>query len=88
MTVTFFLHQAACGAIAAAGFGVLFNVSRGLLPWCAATGALALGIRTGLLAAGWSLEAASFVAAIAVGAAAHLMRRRTGAFRDLLDVTG
>jgi len=45
-------------------------------------------VRTGLLDVGWSLEAASFAAAIAVGAAVHLMRGRTGAFRDLLDVTG
>jgi len=63
MTLTFFLHQAACGAIAAAGFGVLFNVARRLLPWCAATGALALAARTCLLEVGWSLEAASFAAA-------------------------
>jgi uncharacterized membrane protein YjjB (DUF3815 family) len=88
MTIAHLLHHAVCGAIAAAGFGVLFNVARRLLPWCAATGALALAVRTGLIDAGWSLEAASFVAAIAVGAAVHLMRRRTGAFGDLLDVTG
>lgn len=88
MTPTFFLHQAACGAIAAAGFGVLFNVAGRLLPWCAATGALALAARTCLLEVGWSLEAASFAAAVTVGAAVQLMRRRTGVSGDLLDVTG
>ena len=87
MTVAHLLHQAACGAVAAAGFGVLFNVAPRLLPWCAATGALALAVRTALLDVGWSLEAASFAAAIAVGTAVHLTRARTGA-RDLLDVTG
>jgi len=88
MTPAFLLHQTVCGAIAAAGFGVLFNMSRRLLPWCAATGALALAVRTVLLDTGWSLEGASFAAAIAVGAMVQFLRRRADSFRDLLDVTG
>ena len=42
----FLLHQTVCGAIAAAGFGVLFNISFRSLPWCAVSGALALAVRT------------------------------------------
>ena len=88
MTPGFLLHQAVCGAIAAAGFGMLFNVAFRLLPWCAATGALALAVRTGCLAAGWSLEGASFAAAVAVGAATQTLRRGTDLSPDVLDVAG
>ena len=56
-------HQAAFGALAAWGFGVLFNFDWRSLIWCSALGALALGVRTLALADGWSLEAASFTAA-------------------------
>ena len=42
LTLPYLLHQMICGAIAAAGFGVLFNVGFRMLPWCAASGALAL----------------------------------------------
>jgi len=68
------LHQTAFGAIAAAGFGVLFNFGLGPLAWCAGAGALALGVRTVGLDAGWSLEAASFVAAGSTGCAVYLLR--------------
>ncbi|MCR6632015.1 MAG: threonine/serine exporter family protein [Magnetospirillum sp.] len=71
------LHQALFGAVAAAGFGVLFNFGPRSLPWCAACGALALAIRTMGLDAGWSLEAASFVAASAVAVAVRLLRPRS-----------
>ena len=59
------VHQVAFGGVAAAGFAVLFNVGPRTLLWCAAAGALALLVRTLGQDAGWSLEAASFVAAIA-----------------------
>jgi len=36
------LHDIICGGLAAAGFGVLFNVSYRALPWCMASGAFAL----------------------------------------------
>jgi uncharacterized membrane protein YjjB (DUF3815 family) len=65
-TVLHLLHQSAFGALAAAGFGVLFNFGPRALPWCAACGALALAVRTLGLDSHWSLEAASFVAAAAV----------------------
>lgn len=70
------LHHALFGAVAAAGFGVLFNFGLRALPWCAAAGALALLVRTLGLEAHWSLEAASFVAAAVVAVAVRLVRPR------------
>lgn len=67
------LHQAVFGAIAAAGFGVLFNFSPITLLWCAAGGGLALAVRTIGLDLGWTLEAASFVAAATVAIAVELL---------------
>ena len=64
-------HQAAFGALAAVGFGVLFNFGWRGMPWVALTGATALAVRTLGLDAGWSLEAATFVAAAATGVVAH-----------------
>lgn len=69
-------HQSMFGAVAAAGFGVLFNFGFRALPWCAACGALALLVRTLGLDAGWSLEAASFLAAALVGLAVGILRPR------------
>lgn len=82
------LHNAMCGALAAAGFGVLFNVAFRALTWCAASGAFALAVRTIALALGWSMEAASFFAALAVGFAALLLPRPTGLSRGALQVVG
>jgi uncharacterized membrane protein YjjB (DUF3815 family) len=82
------LHQTICGALAAAGFGVLFNVSFRGLPWCAASGALALALRTAALRQGWSMEAASFVAAIAVGAAVQFLPSPIEVSRNALHVVG
>lgn len=70
------LHHSAFGAVAAAGFGVLFNFEARALPWCAAAGALALCVRTLGLDAHWSLEAASFAAAAVVSLAVRLLRPR------------
>jgi len=73
------LYQAGLGALAAAGFGVLFNAAPRPLAFCAAGGALALALRTLLLDRGWSLEAASFAAAMAVTLlAAGALRRWLG----------
>ena len=77
LTLTLLLHQTLCGAIAAAGFGVLFNIGFRSLPWCAVSGALALAMRTYCLdGLGWNLEAASFAAALIVGAAVQVLRAR------------
>ena len=89
MNLLFILHQTVCGAIAAAGFGVLFNVGLRQLPWCAASGALALGVRTVCLGSGWALEGASFVAALAAGVAVQLLSLvRPDTAHHALDVVG
>ena len=88
MSVAVILHQTACGAIAAAGFGVLFNVGFRKLLWCAGSGALALAVRTFCLGLGWNLEGASFAAALTVGAAVQLMWKQANISLDVLDVVG
>jgi uncharacterized membrane protein YjjB (DUF3815 family) len=82
------LQNPICGGLAAAGFGVLFNISFRGLPWCAASGALALALRTVALGESWSMEAASFVAALAVGVAVQLLPSPVGASRNALHVVG
>jgi uncharacterized membrane protein YjjB (DUF3815 family) len=88
MSLPFLLHQTVCGAIAAAGFGLLFNVGMRQLPWCAGAGALALAVRSYCTGQGWSLVGASFAAALAVGAAVQLLRWRTELSQTALDVVG
>ena len=89
MNLAFLLHQTLGGAIAAAGFGVLFNIGFRSLPWCAASGALALAVRTFCLdGLDWNLEAASFAAALTVGAAVQALRTRTDISQNALDVVG
>lgn len=88
MNLLFILQQTVCGAIAAAGFGVLFNIGFRSLRWCAATGALALAVRTVCLGWGWNLEASSFAAALAVGLAVQALRDRTDISQEVLSVTG
>ncbi|TCT40352.1 threonine/serine exporter family protein [Martelella mediterranea] len=66
------LHHAFFGAVAAAGFGVLFNFGYRNLGWAALAGALALAVRTYCMLRGWPLEAASFAAAVAVALAVEL----------------
>ena len=88
MNAAFILHQTFFGAMAAAGFGVLFNVAPRLLAWCAASGALALAMRTICQGLGLSLVAASFAAALIAGIAAHLHWGRTDISKDVLGVVG
>ncbi len=83
------LHQTAFGAVAAAGFGVLFNVRFRVLPVCALSGALALFIRTSATdGIGFSLVGASFAAALAVGMAAQLTRERAEISQEVIGVVG
>jgi uncharacterized membrane protein YjjB (DUF3815 family) len=82
------LHQAFFGAVAAAGFGVLFNFGPRSLLWCAAAGALALAVRTLGQDAGWSLEAASFAAAVATSCAMALLHERLGAAGNAMALAG
>ena len=81
-------HQGAFGALAAWGFGVLFNFDWRSLIWCSALGALALAVRTVALAGGWSLEAASFAASLAAGAVVALALQRRGEGADMIALAG
>lgn len=78
----------ALGALAATGFGVLFNFGWRDLGWCAAAGGLALAARTLGLSAGLSLEAASFGAAVVLGSGVRILRRELGPARNALAVAG
>ena len=82
------LHQTLCGAIAAAGFGVLFNISFRSLAWCAVSGGLALAVRTICLGQGWNLEGASFAAALTVSTFVLVLRAHTDISQNALDVVG
>jgi uncharacterized membrane protein YjjP (DUF1212 family) len=82
------LHQTLFGGLAAIGFGILFNIGGRALLWCGAAGALALAIRTGGLDLGYTLEGASFTAALAVGSGVQLLQSRIGVSRNTLDVAG
>ena len=84
----FLLHQTFFGAVAAVGFGVLFNSGGRALLWCGAAGALALAFRTTGLSLGWTLESASFAAALAVGSGVRLLQERIGVSRATLGVAG
>jgi uncharacterized membrane protein YjjB (DUF3815 family) len=88
MNMPFLLHQTLFGGLAAMGFGVLFNMGYRALPWCGICGGLALGIRTIGLDLGWSLEAASFAAALAVGSVAQVFHERIDISCNTLDVAG
>ena len=80
------VHHTLFGGLAAIGFGVLFNMGYRALFWCGVGGAVALAIRTAGLQLGWSLEAASFTAALAVGSAIQVFQERMGVSRNTLDV--
>ncbi|MCF1504188.1 threonine/serine exporter family protein [Afifella sp. H1R] len=85
------LHQAFFGATAAFGFGILFNFGWRTLFWAALAGGLALSVRTVGLELGWSLAAASFMAAAAVGVAVRLLNLlpdRFGPAGNVLAVAG
>ena len=82
------VHQVVFGAIAAAGFAVLFNTGPRTLLWCMGAGALALLVRTLGQDAGWSLEAASFIAAISASFAVRFVRIWLGAARNAVALAG
>lgn len=82
------LHHMLFGGLAAAGFGILFNIGLRAIVWCAAAGALALLVRTLALDAGWTLEGASFAAAVTVGSCVQVLSVRIGLARSALAVAG
>lgn len=87
-SVGIILHQTFFGGLAAMGFGVLFNIDHRHLLWCGLAGGLALAVRTAGLQLEWSLEAASFAAALVVGSLVTLFQERIGVSRNILDVAG
>lgn len=82
------LHQAAFGALAALGFGVLFNFGPKDLVRGGVMGALALALRTLGLSFGWGLEAGSFVAALIVSTLACVLLKHFGAAARAIALVG
>jgi uncharacterized membrane protein YjjP (DUF1212 family) len=84
----YLLHQTFFGAMSAVGFGVMFNMHSRALLWCGAVGGLTLAVRSMGLSLGWTLEGASFAAALAVGSGVQLIQARIDASRNTLGVVG
>ena len=82
------LHQAFFGAVAAAGFGVLFNFGPRSLIWCALGGRAGVGGADHGVGCGLSLKAASFAAAVATRCAMILLRERLGPAGNSMALTG
>ena len=88
MDFSLLLHHTVCGGLAAAGFGVLFNVGFRGLSWCAVSGALMLAVRTVALGLSCSMEAASFAAALAGGIVVQLLPSPVGVSRNAMHIVG
>lgn len=83
------LHQAFFGGVAAAGFGILFNFGLRQTPLCFLSGAFTLAVRTLCLDAGWNLEAASLVAALATSTiSATMLYRFLGCANSMVALAG
>jgi len=82
------LHQSLFGAIAAVGFGVLFNCSSAMLLQCLGAGALTLAVRTIGLDLGLSLPMASFLAALAIGIVDRAWQKAQSPRGSILAVVG
>jgi uncharacterized membrane protein YjjB (DUF3815 family) len=63
MVIFELLLGALWAAIPAVGFGMIFNVPRSALPFCALGGALTYGVREVLLYQHLSIELSTFIAA-------------------------
>jgi uncharacterized membrane protein YjjB (DUF3815 family) len=88
MNIGFLIQQIIYGAIAAAGFAVLFNVGFRFLGWCAASGAIALAVRTLCMFLGLNLEGASFAAALTVSFAVRVLQLSRNVSTNAFDVVG
>ena len=88
MDFSLLLNHTVCGGLAAAGFGVLFNVGFRGLSWCAVSGGLMLAVRTVFLERGCSMEAASFVAALAGGVVVQLLPSPISVSRNAMHIVG
>ncbi|KUG30001.1 putative inner membrane protein [hydrocarbon metagenome] len=76
------------GAVAAAGFAVIFNAPRYTLAWCAACGALGLALRTLGLAFGAGVELATLFASASVSAFSFWPHNRLTLPTHLFSIPG
>lgn len=81
-------HQALFGAVAAVGFGTLFNFSPRDLLRSGLLGVAALTVRTIFQEIGWTLEAATFLAALTSSTLVVLSRPRFGHAPNMLALAG
>ena len=88
MNVGLLCEQVIYGAIAATGFGVLFNVGFNCLGWCAASGAIAVAVRGSSMGLGLNLEGASFAAALTVSLVLQLFQNRSEVSTHAFGVVG
>lgn len=70
------LCHALWAAIPAVGFGMIFNVPRTALPFCALGGALTYGLRDALMHYHFSIELSTFIAATMIGIVGVFWSRR------------
>jgi uncharacterized membrane protein YjjB (DUF3815 family) len=83
------LHDAFWSALAATGFGVLFNVPRRTLLGCALTGASGHAVRTLMMETTFmSIEAATLIGATVVGFLGMILARRLRTPTAVFTVTG
>lgn len=82
------LHQTLFGAVAAAGFGVLFNCPPTMLLECFGSGALALAVRTSAQSSGLILPEATFFAALTVALVERILQRYQSRRGSILSVVG
>ena len=76
MTWFVLLLNSLWAAIPAIGFGMIFNVPRSTLPFCALGGAFTYGLREALMHYGLSIEFSTFIAATAIGVIGVFWSRR------------
>jgi len=82
------LEDALWSGVAAAGFGMLFNVPRRWLWWCMLLGAAGHGARKLLEFGGVSIEIGTLVGALIVGFAGYTIARRLRAPQTIFTITG
>jgi uncharacterized membrane protein YjjB (DUF3815 family) len=88
MSVGLLCQQMVYGAMAASGFGVLFNFGLSSLGRCAGSGAIAVGVRGLCMWLGLSLEGASFAAALTVSFILQLFQNSPQLSTDAFGVVG
>lgn len=82
------LEDAFWSALAACGFGFLFNVPHRTLWACAMTGAIGHASRRAMLEMGWGLELSTLICAILMGLVSFYFARRLRAPSLVFAVTG